>query len=149
MVTRYKPDGTNGPYYNPADSIIAVFPMAVKIAAYSLNSPDNREFLYSLGATKEGLAAALAYYEKYFDNLLECKSKDDPFEAFQDAGLPASDLSFLLFQSWVTASLMSSYHEILVDFGGEMREWRESYISNAKEYIGEHKDGKDASEETN
>ena len=132
---RYRPQGSEGPYYNPADSIVAVFPQAVKVAIHAANNPENKKFLYTLGATDEGLQDAINFYEKYIDTLLNCEAKEEPFEAFSACDLPSGDISFLLFQSWVAGSLMASYHETLVDFKGEMREWREMYMTDLKDYI--------------
>lgn len=138
MTTYYKPEGTVGPYYNPKDSIVVVFPALVKIAVDSVTNPEHKqyqEFLYECGATEEGLKAAIQFYERYLDTLINRTAKEDPIDNWKECAMPADDISFLLFQSCIAGSLISTYHDALVDLGSTQPELMDPPIVDLKEFI--------------
>jgi len=121
-----------------SDSVVEIFPAAVQTAAKCITYPEARayrDFLYSLGATPDGLLNAIKFYEDYFKQLLEHTALEVPYESFKEAGLPEGDISFLLFQSSVAASMLSTYHEDQVAYGSEEVEWRENAMKATVEYL--------------
>jgi len=132
---RTRPHGSAADFRALTDSIITLFPHAVKSAACWVTDPNGegmRDFLYKQGATQEGLLEAIRFYSRYFETSLEHRVKKDPFEAFQEAGMQAGDPSFIAFQSVVAGALMSLYHDIAVDLAGEVIAYSEGWVDNAK-----------------
>jgi hypothetical protein len=132
--TYYRPNGSDGPFYSPSDSIVALLPMSVQMAVDAAVNPDYKEFqemIYKLGATPEGLQEAAENYKKYFEILLKHEADESPQETFVKASFDFKSPSFLLFQSMVAGALMATYHESLVDMKGEMVEWRETFMRDA------------------
>ena len=117
-----------------SDSIIELFPAAVYNAAENITHPEAksyREYLYSLGATPEGLINAIKFYERYFQQLLNREAKERALESFEAIDVPAGDISYLLFQCSVALSMLTTYHDGQVEYGNEESEWREGPMKDA------------------
>jgi len=142
MATYFRPQGNETlPFYHPQESILLNFPAAVKIATYTITDQEStdaagfRKFLCSRGATEEGLAKAVQFYENYLTCLLERKAQDDPFATFLDCGLQQDDPSLMLFQSCIGAALLGLFHEMQVARAATEIEWRDAILTDAKDYI--------------
>jgi len=135
---RVRDKNSSAQFTTITDSVITLFPQAVKLAAGWVTDPEGeemRQFLYDRGATKEGLLEAVRFYDRYFTDLLSNDVKRDPYEAFQDADLKPDDPSFIAFQSVVAASVMSLYHDIVVDLVGEVADYSDTCIKNCLDFF--------------
>jgi len=129
----------NGVFYSPADSIIVVFPAAVKVVTDTLTNPEHKAFQEYLcekcGVSHERLKEALNCFVKYFDVLLQSKAKDDVIGTLKEAGVDPENEAFLVVQLLLSKTLMTIYHEKLVDFSSCQPEYAKSCIYDAFEFI--------------
>ena len=140
-----RPDDGSGPGYNPfIESIIKLFPMAVASAVDLVTpgkNPELVEELIALGASKMGLEAAVRFYDRYFNLLMMNQADPDAFTTFMAAGMPdgeapgAFPVSFKLFQSLVVSSLMTAYHEAVVEVSQLEAVWCKTNIYAAQQLM--------------
>jgi len=136
MPSLKRPQDGSGPGYNPfVESIIKLFPMAVTSAVDLVTPSKNPEFarcLLMLGATREGLDEAVRFYDRYFNLLMTNEVNADALTSFQAADVPSIDKSFMIFQSLVVGSLMTAYHEAIVEVSQLEAIWCKSNIQEAQ-----------------
>lgn len=138
MTVLQRPRDGSGPGYNPfLESVIKLFPESVVVAIDSATNKELgvREQLIKIGATEEGLDAAVKFYDNYLDLLIQSEASEDAIETFKKADIHAGDLSFQLFQGLVTASVITAYHKAVCEVSQLEPIWCKSNIHLVQKYM--------------